>query len=289
MIYILWTFQTFCGIILWGDEMTDNTLFEKFTDIRSDDIRMYYCGKRVETENHIYGPEIRDHFLIVLVESGRAVLYRGNDETEFGRKDMLVIFPGEKIFYSAKSKWSIKWVGINGNNIEEKFKRLGLTRENPIFRAEEYEKISEIFSQIYNTAESNSVYSSFKIQSLLYDFFAELFKERRVKNGDVTEAAIRIMEYNYMNSLTVRDISDKFFLDNAYFSRLFKSKTGVTPKKYILKLRIERASELLKTTEDKVKDIPKTVGFEDSLYFSRIFLKMTGLTPTEYRKKSREN
>lgn len=269
--------------------MTDNTLFEKFTDIRSDDIGMYYCGKRVETENHIYGPEIRAHFLIVLVESGRAVLYRGNDETEFGRKDMLVMFPGEKIFYSAKSKWSIKWVGINGNNIEEKFKRLGITRENPIFRAEEYEKISEIFSQIYNTAESNSVYSSFKIQSLLYDFFAELFKERRVKNGDVTEAAIRIMEYNYMNSLTVRDISDKFFLDNAYFSRLFKSKTGVTPKKYILKLRIERASELLKTTDHKVKDISKTVGFEDSLYFSRIFLKMTRLTPTEYRKKSREN
>ena len=54
--------------------MADETLFEKHTEIFNGDMGMYYCGKRTGTKNHVYGPEIRSHFLIVLVEKGSAVL-----------------------------------------------------------------------------------------------------------------------------------------------------------------------------------------------------------------------
>ena len=50
--------------------MYDNTMFEKHTEIFKGDIGMYYCGKRIGTKNHVYGPEIRSHFLFVLVEKG---------------------------------------------------------------------------------------------------------------------------------------------------------------------------------------------------------------------------
>lgn len=55
--------------------MADNTLFEKYYEAYNGDMGIYYCGKRVGTKNHVYGPEIRNHFLIVLVEKGRAILY----------------------------------------------------------------------------------------------------------------------------------------------------------------------------------------------------------------------
>ena len=82
--------------------MSDATLFEKHTEIFNGDIGMYYCGKRISTKNHIYGPEIRSHFLIVLVEKGNAVLYRDENEILFKDKDMLVMFPEKKFFIRHK-------------------------------------------------------------------------------------------------------------------------------------------------------------------------------------------
>ncbi|MBQ7039554.1 MAG: AraC family ligand binding domain-containing protein, partial [Clostridia bacterium] len=114
-------------------DMYDETLFEKHTEIFSGDIGMYYCGKRVDTKNHVYGPEIRTHFLIVLVEKGTAVLYRDEEKLRFKSGDVLVMFPGEKIFYKAQTDWSIKWVGVSGKQLEDTFKTMGVTREKPIF------------------------------------------------------------------------------------------------------------------------------------------------------------
>ena len=83
--------------------MPDHTLFEKHTEGFSSDIGMYYCGKRVGTKHHVYGPEIRSHFLIVLVEKGSAVLYRDQGSLSFQDHDMLVMFPREKIYYRAQT------------------------------------------------------------------------------------------------------------------------------------------------------------------------------------------
>ena len=48
--------------------MNDSTMLERHTDLYSQgDIGMYYCGKRINTFNHEYGPMIRDHYLFVLV------------------------------------------------------------------------------------------------------------------------------------------------------------------------------------------------------------------------------
>ena len=42
------------------------------------DLNMYYCGKRIKTENHSYGPQVRDHFLLVYIKEGTATLTIGD-------------------------------------------------------------------------------------------------------------------------------------------------------------------------------------------------------------------
>lgn len=58
----------------------------------------------------------------------------------------------------------------------------------------------------------------------------------------------------------------------------------MSPKKYILHKRIERAKELLCVTDAGIFEISNSVGYEDQFYFCRIFKKMTNLSPSEYRK-----
>ena len=90
--------------------MPDNTLFEKHTEPLSDGLGMYYCGKRVKTKNHVYGPEIRSHFLIVFVVEGNAVLKQADRDIAIKKDNILVMFPGERIYYRAVSDWSIQWI-----------------------------------------------------------------------------------------------------------------------------------------------------------------------------------
>jgi len=265
--------------------MSDTTLFEKHTEIFNGDIGMYYCGKRIGTKNHIYGPEIRSHFLIVLVEKGNAVLYRDENEILFKDKDMLVMFPGEKIFYKAQTDWTIKWIGVSGNQVEDIFKTIGVTRENPIFTPKNFEEISNTMSQLYDTKYDSSMFSKYKVQSLVYSFFSIMLEGKSEKNSvDPIDSALRIIKYNYNNDLNIKAIADGLFLDNAYFSRLFKSKVGMPPKKFILQTRMEKAKELLENTNHCIKEISITVGFNDPLYFTRMFYKTEGITPSKYRK-----
>jgi AraC-like DNA-binding protein len=64
---------------------------------------------------------------------------------------------------------------------------------------------------------------------------------------------------------------------------IFKRCTGSTPIDYFIKLRMERARELLATTSCSVKEIAGVLGYDDPLYFSRVFKSVNQATPTEYR------
>lgn len=278
-------FDFLCYTYMGGVNMLDATFFEKHAEIFSGDIGMYYCGKRIGTKNHVYGPEIRSHFLIVLVEKGTAVLYRDKSNILFKEKDIFVMFPGERIYYRAQTDWTIKWIGVSGNQVEDIFNMIGVTREKPIFTPKNFEEIQNVMSQLYDTKYDSSLFSKCKVQSLVYSFFSLLHEGCGEKNSvDPVESALRIIKYNYNNNLNIKAIADSLFLDSAYFSRLFKTKVGASPKQYILNLRMEKAKELLISSEHPIKEISITVGFNDAMYFSKLFYKTQGTTPSNYRE-----
>jgi AraC-like DNA-binding protein len=64
---------------------------------------------------------------------------------------------------------------------------------------------------------------------------------------------------------------------------IFKRCTGSTPIDYFIRLRMERARELLATTSCSVKEIAGLLGYDDPLYFSRVFKSVNQSTPTQYR------
>jgi AraC-like DNA-binding protein len=65
---------------------------------------------------------------------------------------------------------------------------------------------------------------------------------------------------------------------------MFKEQMGVPPIQYILRVKMEKAQELLVQTEESVSEVARQVGFQDYSHFSKQFKKLVGLAPTEYRK-----
>ena len=58
----------------------------------------------------------------------------------------------------------------------------------------------------------------------------------------------------------------------------------MTPKEYLMNVRIEKACEFLSYTNLGIKEIALSIGFDDQMYFSRVFKKYKRLNPSEYRK-----
>ncbi|HPU62820.1 MAG TPA: helix-turn-helix transcriptional regulator, partial [Mobilitalea sp.] len=65
--------------------------------------------------------------------------------------------------------------------------------------------------------------------------------------------------------------------------KVYKKKTGISLKNYINEYRIERAKELLLTSDKSISDIAEAVGFDNFSYFSTLFKKVTGLSPKEFK------
>ena len=265
--------------------MRDTTLFEKHSAVFDSDIGLYYSGKRIKTKNHVYGPEIRMHFLFVLVEDGRAVL-RSHGNLCINTHDMLVMFPGERIHYEALTDWSIRWIGAASDELETSLGKIGVTRRNPIMSPKNFPVLAELASSIYEISDKTDLAGRYKCRALLNEFFANLFMSTDGENFiDPVKYAVGLMDYNYDREVSVEQIAAAVNTDSAYFSRLFKKTLGVSPKRYILNKRIAKARELLCIRSLSIKEIAVSVGYADPLYFCRIFKKSEGVSPSEYRAR----
>ncbi|MDC7227239.1 MAG: response regulator [Spirochaetales bacterium] len=89
---------------------------------------------------------------------------------------------------------------------------------------------------------------------------------------------------NYSNpSLSLADAASVANFSECRFSTIFKQESGYKFTEYLTKVRLSKASELLKTTNKQTSEIALEVGYNDSHYFSYIFKKVNGITPTQFR------
>ena len=108
------------------------------------------------------------------------------------------------------------------------------------------------------------------------DFLAALFKPSHIEFKST-------IQQNLYSDLSMEELAALCHLSMASFKRKFKEVFIESPKKYIVKKKIERAAELLKSKDLRVSDIAFDVGFESLSTFNRNFTILYGKSPTEYR------
>jgi two-component system response regulator YesN len=87
-----------------------------------------------------------------------------------------------------------------------------------------------------------------------------------------------------MEDISLEIVAQKYFFNSSYFSKLFKSYTGLGFSEYLLMVRIQSAKKILKATEYSMADVACRVGFKDPTYFNRVFKKEVGISPLKYRQ-----
>lgn len=110
-----------------------------------------------------------------------------------------------------------------------------------------------------------------------------------IKNhqSEVVEQAVRRMKEDYGNpELNMSFLADSLGISPVTLAVEFKNGMGISPSEYLAVIRLDRAKELLRTTDMLIKDISSAVGYEDNHVFIRRFKNYTGKTPGQYRKEA---
>lgn len=111
-------------------------------------------------------------------------------------------------------------------------------------------------------------------------------KEDLLGKRALIQQCIRYIEDHYPEEISLGSLADQAYLSPEYFSRIFKRLTSQTPIEFINTVRLDRARQLLATTEASITEIAFQTGFHDSNYFTRLFKKVVGQTPGEFRRRS---
>lgn len=160
-----------------------------------------------------------------------------------------------------------------------------------LIRVADPERLNEAYKRIPEIAEMESLQA-------IHSFLDESVKEVARRNGErnagkynaIVRKVIDIVEEQLGNSdLSLNMVAhDMLYMNADYLGKLFKKETGEKFSNYVMRIRIQRATELMAADPDvKIFEMAERLGFGDNpQYFSQVFKKQVGCTPSEYIRKA---
>jgi YesN/AraC family two-component response regulator len=155
-------------------------------------------------------------------------------------------------------------------------------------------KIEQLLNMIVNETKNKEAGYEDYIKAILVQLL--IYIGRYTKNSEIRpfmhlnpmyEKISDIVQHinrNFMQKITLDDVSKQFYISRFYLSKTFKETTGFTFVEYLNSVRIKEAQKLLIITNKKIIQISYEVGFGSVAHFGRVFKTITGYSPLQYRK-----
>lgn len=139
----------------------------------------------------------------------------------------------------------------------------------------------DIFSKLSNCTYTKEV---FILVSNVFKLLAEnVSNQKQSHRTKIVGAVIKYMEENFSNNISLKEASEKVYLNINYLSEIFKAEIGENFTEYLKKLRVRKAINLLSRLDLKIYQISEMVGYSDPKHFSQVFKEITGVSPKDYK------
>lgn len=143
-----------------------------------------------------------------------------------------------------------------------------------------------LFRAIAQNYNKNTFYSQQTTDSALKLILSHFFKDVEPEKTDFSKFAkvFAYIDNHIEEKISIKDLSSLVFLDEVYFSNLFKKTFGISLQSHILQKRTNKAKALL-ATDATVAEIANTLNFFDAASFTNFFKRQTNMSPKEFRKR----
>ncbi len=147
------------------------------------------------------------------------------------------------------------------------------------------EQLNQVISQCIEQIKRQSEKDNHAVSQYLKNSMEE---ETEKTSEEEIENIMKRMKSNLTEKYTLTELAAECCLSEVYFSSLFKKVSGMSPMNYLAHIRIEKACELISSTNWRMVKIANYVGYADYQYFTKVFKKETGKTPGEYKETIRK-
>ena len=124
------------------------------------------------------------------------------------------------------------------------------------------------------------------LMSKFYDIIGYLANTGNAESSPLSDA-IAYIEKNLHLNITNSDLADECLMGEEHFRKLFKKEYGISPKQYIINIRIRKAKQMLSEGVLKINAISEKCGFSNPYHFCSFFKQKVGMSPSEYMNKNK--
>ena len=139
--------------------------------------------------------------------------------------------------------------------------------------------------------ECKTISEVWNMQMTLFKFYREEVHKSRsgAYNNPITNMLLLYIDEHIEKNISFQEICIKLDIDYKYASNCFKKDLGIGFSKYFNKVKMEKAKEMLETTDLLIQNIAEKLGYTNAYYFTRTFKSIYGMSPAEYRKQIANN
>lgn len=254
-------------------------------------VTVYYCGYEKCESSHFWGPAMRTQYLLHYVISGCGTYTVGGETYALHPNECFLIRPGERTMYTADKDdpWEYMWVAFDGFDVLEILRRTGLVSSYvaAVENGAEFQRYMQEMIEEFNQG------SLFKVMSCFYGAMSVLEKSAHggayTREHEYVNKAIGYIKSNYGYPIQISDLARHIGIDRTYLYRIFAASENMSPKQYLMQVRINAAKKMLLAGTYSVGETALSCGFSDSASFCGRFKRVTGMTPKEFIADSKNH
>lgn len=265
---------------------------------------IFFASKQKMLTDHHYHDH--DFAEITYILSGKGKYYVEGTIYEVSAGDIIICNPGVKhhnIVINEKEPTVEVFIGFTNFQFKNMPPNSIILRENEYILHSPMElkqEMSKLCWEMVAEQEANQIGKYFMLKAQLMKMLLLILREviggemedkqkgcnfESYNKNYVVKKIVNYLNENYSSKISLDKIARNMYLSPVYISKIFKEETGESPINYLIKIRLEKARDILISGDSgSIKHIANSVGYDDVYHFSKLFKKYYGISPLYYKK-----
>jgi AraC-like DNA-binding protein len=235
-----------------------------------------------------------DDCLLLYCVNGQAEVEALGTTSPVGPGDLLCFLPGVRHAYRAihSDPWTVYWTHFTGVQAAAYLRHAGLSRQQVLYHVGVRAALVSDFQSLLDARRNAhdlpaALQAAHGLRQLLCRLGAGTAPSAPSRSQLQIDRVQALMLRQLDGALRLDELAAAARLSRFQFAHEYQRQTGVSPIAHFIRLKMERATQLLDTTDLSVKEVAAALGYSDAYYFSRVFKKIVGFAPDRYRRLNR--
>lgn len=204
----------------------------------------------------------------------------------------LVEIPGAHRYYLPEESdgWEFIFITLVGSKALECWRFID-EHNGPVLRISPESKLIRLLFAIYQDTIENRITDAYQASARAYEYIMEchrfvknMEKQKKDPSVQITKT-LSYIQTHYAAPISLSDIAAVSGYSKYHLVKQFQDHMDTTPMKYLTRIRIQKAVDLLMTTRLPITEIAERVGYSNANYFNKVFRKSIGMAAGEFRKR----